>query len=331
MNRAVIARAPPRLDFGGGWTDVPPYPEQEGGAVCNVAINRYATVIAAIGEPGAGRDCTTRSGEDDLIRAALRRSGSEHAHVRLSSDFPVAAGLGGSAAAGVALAGALAVLSGSPLQPHALAAQSRDTEVTGLGVPGGFQDHYAASFGGALLITFADLVQVSRLGCREQTSAELARRGILVYTGESRMSGATITAVRDAYCAGDRVVVHALARMKALAREMADALVTGDLDALGALTGEHWMYQRALHPSITTPRIDALMAAASRAGALGAKALGASGGGCVIAIAARGREDELARALSPLGERLSYAVDTKGFDVVATLEGTEESTEGGTR
>ncbi len=331
MNRAVIARAPTRLDFGGGWTDVPPYPEREGGAVCNVAITRYATVTAATGEPGAGSGCTRRSGEDDLIRAALRRSGSEHADVRLSSDFPVAAGLGGSAAAGVALAGALAILSGSPLQPHALAALSRDTEVAELGVPGGFQDHYAASFGGALLITFANLVQVRRLGCRDQTFAELAQRGVLVYSGESRLSGATITAVSDAYRAGDRVVVDALTRMKALAVEMADALVTGDLDALGALTGEHWIHQRALHPSITTARIDAIMVAASRAGALGAKALGASGGGCVLAIAARGREDELARALSPFGERLSYAVDTRGFDVVDAVESTEASMEGETR
>ena len=48
MTRAIVARAPTRLDFGGGWTDVPPYTEREGGAVCCVAITRYATATAAL-------------------------------------------------------------------------------------------------------------------------------------------------------------------------------------------------------------------------------------------------------------------------------------------
>jgi D-glycero-alpha-D-manno-heptose-7-phosphate kinase len=108
--------------------------------------------------------------------------------------------------------------------------------------------------------------------------------------------------------------------MKSLARDMAAALRAGDVDALGTMVGEHWIHQRALHPSITTARIDAIMESAARAGALGAKALGASGGGCVLVIAREGREEELARALAPLGERLPFAVDHDGFDVVAVME-----------
>ncbi|HJR64719.1 MAG TPA: hypothetical protein VJ803_13535, partial [Gemmatimonadaceae bacterium] len=40
----VVARAPTRIDFGGGWTDVPPYCEEQGGCVCNLAITRHASV-----------------------------------------------------------------------------------------------------------------------------------------------------------------------------------------------------------------------------------------------------------------------------------------------
>ena len=39
----LIMRAPTRIDFGGGWTDVPPYADEMGGFVCNLAITRYAT------------------------------------------------------------------------------------------------------------------------------------------------------------------------------------------------------------------------------------------------------------------------------------------------
>ena len=68
-----------------------------------------------------------------------------------------------------------------------------------------------------------------------------------------------------------------------------------------------------------------IIAIAARSGALGCKALGASGGGCVLAFAAAGREDELARALAPLGERLAYSIDLAGFEVLAMLEGQSPS------
>ena len=55
-------------------------------------------------------------------------------------------------------------------------------------------------------------------------------------------------------------------------------------------------------------------------GAACAKALGASGGGCVLAFADKGREDELARALAPFGERLFYDIDTTGFTVIASSD-----------
>jgi D-glycero-alpha-D-manno-heptose-7-phosphate kinase len=166
-------------------------------------------------------------------------------------------------------------------------------------------------------------VGVEQLTVSAPTSEALARRGLLVYTGESRISASTITTVVDACRAHDPRVCGALARMKSLARDMAAALRAGDLDALGTMVGEHWIHQRALHPSITTARIDAIMERAASAGALGGKALGASGGGCVLVIAREGREEELAHALAPLGERLEFAVDHHGFDLVAVMENRE--------
>lgn len=319
MTRAIVARAPTRLDFGGGWTDVPPYCDREGGAVCSLAIARYATATAALDEHTARR-VGGGGPTDALTTAALRRAGIPDAVAHVTADFPAGAGLGGSSACGVALAGALAMLRDVVLAPNELATLSRATEVEDLGIAGGYQDHYAASFGGALLLGFGDCISVEPLTLPGTSAADLVRRGILVYTGESRVSGSTITSVRDAYLDGEQRTVAALARMKALAAEMASALRAGDVDALGRLVGEHWVHQRALHPSITTPRIDSIVETAGRVGALGTKALGASGGGCVLSIAADGREDELARALAPFGERLEYAADWDGFRVVAVLD-----------
>jgi D-glycero-alpha-D-manno-heptose-7-phosphate kinase len=140
----------------------------------------------------------------------------------------------------------------------------------------------------------------------------LERRCLIIYTGQSRISGDTIEGVLGAYRAREPRVVGALQRMKELAESMTDALRREDVDELGALVGEQWQHQRSLHPAIPTERIDAIIATAARTGAIGSKALGASGGGCVLVISAEGREAELREVLAPLGQLLPFAIDLTG-------------------
>lgn len=303
----LTARAPTRLDFGGGWTDVPPYSDEEGGFVCNIALARYATVrvrrLRDANDDAAAID-VRHARDSALAEAAVRRAGLSGISVEIASDFPLGAGLGGSSAAGVAVNGALATWRGSTLDRARLAEESRAIEVEDLGVPGGRQDHYAAAYGGALALTFGEGTRVQRLPLTPSLKASLERRCIVAYTGQSRISGDTITAVLDAYRRRDRRVLEALARMKALARAMADELCEGDLDSLGALVWEHWQRQRSLHPSIPTPLIDAIFERARAAGACGAKALGASGGGCVLVIAAEDTVDHVRAAVTELAPHL---------------------------
>ena len=319
----LVARAPTRIDFGGGWTDVPPYPEEEGGCVCNVAISRYATATITSGPALTANGSATRSHADDaLARAAVARSGLEgRVTLSLRADFPFGAGLGGSSAAGVAALAALSAWRGESRSRAELAEESRRVEVEDLHVAGGRQDHYAAAFGGALGLRFGAAVGIEPIALGPAVASALARRCTVVYSGQSRISGATITAVLDAYRARELRVVGALAGMKALAARMIVALGAGDLDELGALVGEHWVRQRALHPAITTPRIDAIVGAGARAGALGAKALGASGGGCVLVVAPEERADEVRRAVGAVGEVLAFEVDTHGATIMHLEEG----------
>jgi len=324
------AVAPTRIDFGGGWTDVPPYADEEGGYVCNLAITRYATVRLRAGSASGAGSADAESGAADstLARAALRRAGLNGLHgvtLALRSDFPVGAGLGGSSAAGVAACGALAAWRGS-IAPGgrvaddrraALAEESRAIEVDDLGVAGGRQDHYAAAFGGALGLRFgAGAVEVERLALPDSLAEQIERRCVVAYTGQSRISGTTITAVLDAYRARAARVTAALARMRVLAEAMADALRRAALDDLGALVGEHWVHQRALHPAITTPLIDAIVERAHAAGAVGVKALGASGGGCVLAVAPEGSAERVRAAIGGMAELLPFRVDRAGFKVI---------------
>jgi len=319
---SVVARAPTRLDFGGGWTDVPPYSEEEGGFVCNIAIARYATVRLRPGQGGESSVDTRRAADSALAEAAVRRAAVSGITIEIASDFPLGAGLGGSSAAGVAVNGALAAWRGGPIDRAALAEQSRAIEVQDLGVPGGRQDHYAAAYGGALALTFGDDTRVRRLSLSRECKESLERRSVVVYTGESRISGDTITAVLDAYRGRNRRVVHALARMKALARAMSDELCASDSDELGDLVWEHWQHQRSLHPSIPTPLIDSILERARDVGARGGKALGASGGGCVLIIANDDSVDRVKKAVSELAPHiLPVAIDEAGLTCMRISDG----------
>ncbi len=312
---SVTVRAPTRLDFGGGWTDVPPYPVEQGGRVCNVAIARYATV--RLSSTRDGHPPGVKAPDSALAEAALRRSGLSSCSYSIESDFPLGAGLGGSSAAGVAMAAAIRLWRGEDIAAlNALAEESRATEADELRIPGGRQDHYAASWGGALDLEFGAGTTVRRIALSPETRAALEERCVVVYSGESRISGDTITAVMNAYAAREAGVITSLARMKALAGEMSDALAAGDIDALGEAVGEHWTFQRALHSAIPTPLIDRLLDTARREGAIGGKALGASGGGCVLAIAGAGRADQVRAAMAALGEPLDFRIDEEGVRVL---------------
>ncbi|HUQ82499.1 MAG TPA: hypothetical protein VM076_15225 [Gemmatimonadaceae bacterium] len=309
----LIARAPTRIDLGGGWTDVPPYSDEQGGFVCNVALARYATVRIR-GTDAASSIDTARAADSALAEAAVKRAGVNGISVEIESDFPLGAGLGGSSAAGVAVNGALAAWRGVALDRSALAEQSRAIEVEDLGVPGGRQDHYAAAYGGALALAFGDETRVRRLPMPPSLKSELERRCIVAYTGQSRISGDTITAVLGAYRARDARVLQALARMKTLARAMADELAEAHVDALGELVWEHWQHQRSLHPSIPTPLIDTILERALAAGARGGKALGASGGGCVLVIAGEDTVEPVTAAVAALAPQLvPVEIDVAGL------------------
>lgn len=318
--RPLIATAPTRLDFGGGWTDVPPFPEERGGFVCNVAISRYATARVAPGAPRVNPLAPTAAIPGDaIVRAALARHGRTDLTATLASDFPVGAGLGGSSAAGVALVATLRAYAGDDVSSHeardAIAEVSRSIEVEEMGIAGGRQDHYAAAHGGASGIAFGTTTIATPIALSDETTAALEQQCVVGYTGESRISATTITAVIDAYRARDARVVSALERMKSLAFAMRDALARGNIDELGALVNEHWAYQRTLHPAISTERIDALEQSVRNAGAIGLKALGASGGGCVMVFARAGEQHRVRDAMRPYADLLQWRVAMDGVTV----------------
>ncbi len=314
MSTVIRSRAPIRIDLAGGWTDVPPFSVREGGAVVNAAINRYTYATLLPREDDTIRiisgDFDTfvevksfremeYDGNLDLVKAAIRVLGVEAGmDLYVRCDAPPSSGTGSSSSVAVALIGLLNEVQESRLAAHEIAELSRTLEINELHIAGGKQDHYAAALGGFLYLQFHDpAVSNSRLRVPEWVRNELEKHLVLCYTGKSRVSGNIISTVMGAYERGEKKTTSALHRIKEVAEEMKSVLVYGDLHRFGELLQENWENQKKLDGSVTTPQINHLFEVAQKAGAIGGKALGAGGGGCLLFLAEDNREHDLRKAL----------------------------------
>ncbi|MBY5162541.1 GHMP kinase [Salsipaludibacter albus] len=307
----VHARAPLRISFAGGGTDVPPYPQQAGGAVLSATIDWAAYASVRRGDDGAvhlsSPDLSTAaaiSGRQQLARVVLDDlGGPDGAEVVLSCDAPPGSGLGSSSSLIVAMAAALADLQGTPLGPYELADRAVRLERRDLGVPGGLQDQYAATFGGFNFIEFTgDGVLVHPLRLRSDVLAELHGSLVLVPAPvTSRRSSGILTRQIEATRSREADTMARLDRLKGLAIELRTKLLRGDLTGFADVLHENWQAKRQLAQGITNDEIDDLYATARDLGALGGKLLGAGGGGYLLLMVPFERRGGFIRELRDRG------------------------------
>jgi D-glycero-alpha-D-manno-heptose-7-phosphate kinase len=298
--RTAHASAPLRLDFAGGWTDVPPFSAREGGVVVSTTIGLYAHAAVM---PG-GEGITLRSddlGEElryealeqlrpdgrlALLQAALRMYPVSPCTVTSRSEAPAGSGLGSSGALDVALVSALSHARGESPGGQETAEAAWRLEVTEAGMPGGKQDQWASALGGFRRFTFRDpAVDSERLLIEPAFLEFLERHMILCYTGTSRISGKMISRVVGGYERGDANIVRAFHGMKDVAFRMVDALRSGRPEQVGRLLEENWAHQCELDPGMRTDDMAKLERAMSAAGVFGGKAAGAGAGGCMFFLA----------------------------------------------
>ena len=294
------AVAPVRLDLAGGWTDVPPFSEREGGVVVTAAVRLFARTEVRLGGRGfrlVSEDLNDelevsdsagliRDGRLDLMKAGLRMLPVGACTLTTRSEAPPGSGLGSSGALDVALVAALSYARGESPDPVTIAEIACHLESVEAGIPGGRQDQYASSHGGFLRLDFRDPdAEVHRLKLDPGFAAELARRLLLCYTSASRFSGNTIGRVMRAYEQGDGRVVAALRGLRSVGESMVDALAASDFVAIGRLLSENWAHQQALDSQMRTEEMGRLESAVLAAGALGGKAAGSGAGGCMFFLA----------------------------------------------
>jgi D-glycero-alpha-D-manno-heptose-7-phosphate kinase len=317
----IRSRAPLRVSFGGGGTDVAPYLQDRGGAVLSTTIDKYAYCSL---RPGGTEGITIRSLDYDLVarfsdsidlpsngelllpRAVAKRFHLNHGvEMVVHCDAPPGSGLGSSSAMTVAMVGASKMFLGERLDSNEIAETAFLTERNDAGIQGGKQDQYAAAFGGFNFIEFnRDSTSVQPLALREDLLDELQYRLMLCYTGLLRPSGEILRDQVHAYESRDPRLVAALDATKEIAYAMRDALRAGTIDRFGALMNEAWHLKRSFSPKVTDPVIDRMYEIARNAGAMGGKLLGAGGGGFLLLLCDGPGKHAVAQALKKQGGQI---------------------------
>jgi D-glycero-alpha-D-manno-heptose-7-phosphate kinase len=320
----VRASAPTRMCDNGGWTDTW---FARSGAVFSIAIEpRVSVEVVARSADGArppvvidvrafGDRYTPdgielgRWGRHPLLEASIVEAGvppGTSVEVIVESAAPHGASIGTSAAACVALIGALDALTPGRRSAAEVARAAWHVETVRLGRQSGVQDQLAAAFGGINLIDIHDYPEatVTRLDLAPPVATELERRMLLVYLGAPHES----SAIHDAVIADLTGAGPAPSRLDALretARRSADALVAGDLVAFGRVMVANTEAQRGLHHGLVGPTADRVITAATHHGALGYKVNGAGGDGGTVTILTNGDPAAIARtvdAVESLGD-----------------------------
>ena len=321
----IRSKAPLRISFSGGGTDISPYMEEHGGCVLSATIDKCAYGSLRVRDDSLIQvqsldydivanynleETLKYDGELDLVKAVvntLNGTSKTGLDFFIHSDAPPGSGLGSSSTMVVALIGLLKHWHHLPLTNYEIARAAYRIERVELGIAGGMQDQYAAVFGGFNFIEFgANAVIVNPLRIDAEILNELEYCLLLCYTGRTRLSSNIIRSQVDAYENREADVLDAMREIKAITVEMKNALLTSRLRDFGRLLHEAWCSKKRMARQISNPSIDALYEAARARGALGGKILGAGGGGYLLLLCEFGRKHLIAAEMERMG---AQAVD----------------------
>ena len=301
----VRSKAPLRISLAGGGTDLAEYSDRHGGAILNATINMYAHasitprrdgIVLDSVDTGVRAELDSASkleidGTLDLLKGVYNRIVKDFNHsaplsfeMHTSVDAPPGSGLGSSSTLVVAMVGAFAEWLKLPLGEYDIAHLAYDIERVDLGLAGGRQDQYAATFGGWNFMEFFDddKVIVNPLRIRPTYLQELEFNMVLYYTGTSRISSNIIAGQIDNLQKKSERSLEGMHRLKDQAFQMKEALLRGQLDRMGEILSYGWKFKKDTASDISNTEIDEIYDAAVKAGAMGGKISGAGGGGYMI-------------------------------------------------
>ncbi len=322
----IIVQTPVRISFFGGGSDFPEHFAKFGGAVLSTTVDKFCYLSVSylsdffqykIKVSYSKTELLTeiRKIEHPAVRASLQHMGIDsNIEINYFSDLPARTGLGTSSSFVVGLLDALYAYREKRVSPRRLAKEAVYVEREIAGENVGYQDQYAAAFGGFNYIEFKSSkdVRVEQVICSPDRLKELENNLLLFYTGIQRYS----SSIQEKHVGKIEVNSKSLSKLAEMAGRGRDILNGGEeLSEFGRLLAEGWTLKKSLGTGVSKPVIDEKYEAALRAGALGGKLLGAGGGGFLLLYAEPSDQPAVKEALAPFME-VEFHFEKRGSQVI---------------
>jgi len=330
----IRAKAPFRVSFGGGGTDLPPYCVEHGGCVINTTIDRHIFITI---EPRSDRDIninainfnkhfTFKIGDKDysedfeIFKGVVNVLNIDNGFdISIYSDLPAGSGMGGSSSLSVALIGAFNKYYNFGFTPHEIAQKAYEIERIELEQKGGYQDQFAAAYGGFNFMEFSDKVKVIPVDTTTEMVNELHYRLILCYVGGSHFSSDIQNEVLEGYEIEKKSIMESMQDLKDVAYGMREIVESKDLNRLsefGHLLHQGWLAKKSLSDKISNKNIENFYVTSRRFGVLGGKLLGAGGGGHLLLFSDPKEKFNVIQKLEEIGGKIvNFHFNPHGLEV----------------
>ncbi len=322
----IITRAPFRVSFCGGGSDLPSFYEKYGGCVLSTTIRKYMyltihnyfekdQIVLKYSKTETVHNFSEI--EHRIFKQCLSDFNLKGVEISSMADIPAGTGLGSSSTFTVALLQLLYTYTGQYVSKYKIAKEACAVEIEKIGEPIGKQDQFAAAFGGLKFYEFLQngYVNVEPVIMAPESYNKLEDNLLMFYLGGTHSASAILKEQSNNVKSIDKASVQK--QMCDITRTLKEELQKNNVDAMGELLYENWMLKKSLASGITNPLIDDAYERAINAGATGGKLLGAGGAGFLLFYVPQDKQVSVRAALSDLRE-MDFEMDNSGASIVMT-------------
>ncbi len=320
----IITRAPFRVSFCGGGSDLPSFYEQYGGCVLSTTIKKYMyltihnyfhkeEIVLKYSKTENVKDFSEINHR--IFKQCLSDFDIKGVELSSMADIPAGTGLGSSSTFTVALLHLLHTYKGEYVSKYKLAKEACEIEIEKLGEPIGKQDQFAAAFGGLKFYEFlpSGFVNVEPIVMAPESYTKLENNLMMFYLGGTHSASAILKEQSKNVANVDKALVQK--KMCDITRTLKDELQCNNVDAMGELLHENWLLKKSLASGISNSLIDDVYERALSAGASGGKLLGAGGAGFMLFYVNEDKQNAVKEALSDLRE-MDFEMDNSGTSII---------------
>jgi len=322
----IISRAPFRVSFCGGGSDIASFYSKYGGCVLSTTIKKY--VFLALHKAFNPNNIILKYSKTEVVskpqdiehkifREVLNSFDLNGVEITSMADIPAGTGLGSSSAFTVALLRLIYAYKGLSVSAYKVAKEACEVEIEKLGSPIGKQDQFASSFGGLRFYEFCPdgFVKIEPIIMRKESYQVLQESCLVFYTGDTRSANG-ILAAETKNLASEDDKIAGTKRLCDLTRSLKTSFENNDIYALGDVLKESWKIKKTLAKGISNPKIDEMYERAIRAGARSGKLLGAGGGGFLLLFVPGEEERANVRAAFKGFQELPFELDQAGCSII---------------